>query len=109
MFRICLLAAALLLTGCSEPKRDPLMIGSEVFLNSMGEFDLLQKHIAVTEGTKLRIVAYPGTIGYERPQNYQGPACSRASTRASFWRSNRSTCSSPPDAPPRAFSLLKGL
>ena len=68
MFRICLLAAALLLTGCSEPKRDPLMIGSEVFLNSMGEFDLLQKHIAVTEGTKLRIVAYPGTIGYERPK-----------------------------------------
>ena len=108
MFRICLLAAALLLTGCSEPKRDPLMIGSEVFLNSMGEFDLLQKHIAVTEGTKLRIVAYPGTSGTNVPK-LSGSSCSRASTRASFWRSNRSTCSSPPDAPPRAFSLLKGL
>ncbi len=71
MYRTCLLTAALLLTGCSEPKRDPLMIGSEVFLNSTGEYDLLQKHIAVTEGTKLRIVAFPGTIfrtGKERPE-----------------------------------------
>jgi len=66
MFRTCLLAAALLLTGCSEPKRDPLAIGSEVFLNMFGQWALRdsppagQERIAVTEGTKLRIVEWEG-------------------------------------------------
>lgn len=67
MYRTCWLAAALLLAGCSEPKHDPLWIGSEVFLNWRGESDLLQsppagqERIAVTEGTKLRIVAWGDT------------------------------------------------
>jgi hypothetical protein len=79
MYRTCLLAAALLLTGCSEPKRDPLAVGSEVFLDVNGSYDLLhspppdQEPIGVTEGTKVRIVMwidshvksgkfYPGTL-----------------------------------------------
>ena len=53
---------ALLLTGCSEPKRDPFLNGSEVFLNWFGESDLRQsppagqERIDITRGTKLRIV-----------------------------------------------------
>ena len=47
MYRTCWLAAALLLAGCSEPKRDPLWIGSEVFLNWLGESDLLQSPLPV--------------------------------------------------------------
>ena len=73
MHRTCLLAAALLLTGCDELKRiqvdrHPLAIGSEVFMNEDAVRRLNkicdaygELHYAV--GTKVRVV--PG--GFDDP------------------------------------------
>ena len=61
MYRTCLLAAALLLTGCSKADPFPIKIGTEAFLNFDGVWDLEhppagQTPMFVTKGTKVRIV-----------------------------------------------------
>lgn len=76
MYRTCLLAAALLLAGCSEPNhvppavaRDPLAIGTEIFLTQRA-VDRLDKisdacrmaHFVV--GTKVRIIEVPSNAPY---------------------------------------------
>jgi hypothetical protein len=75
MYRTCLLAAALLLAGCSEPNhvpvpvaRDPLAVGTEVFLtqrvvkhlNDIVDathtiFPHVERHPDFVVGTKVRI------------------------------------------------------
>ena len=59
MFRICLLAAALLLTGCSKADPFPIKIGTEAFLTYDALWDLShppagQTPVFVTKGTKVR-------------------------------------------------------